>query len=409
MSNVCKGTLTLLNVGLSACRINRLEGLLKLRETEFKTEFKKSYETISSFEAQVSSLQKQLQSKDEEIVKIQLLRKQENDLMTARLESEKQKLQESAVLQNDLQQKLKQMEQQLRQKDKEILDLQKNNEDLSHKLTKVSTEFLQSDNTWQTKYNGLQEKFTEELATKQQRCEATEEQLVEEKKKVEELHLKMINEKTEKDQKDQEINNKDKQEIDRLSQELTEATSELRSCRVEFLQSNKAWQGQYSALEEKFREQLVQKEQDWKKKLQLVEEEKNSLIQEQQDSERTLKLVEEEKNPLVQEQQDSERTLKLVEEEKNPLVQEQQDSERTLKLVEEEKNPLVQEQQDSERSQEDIKSNEGTVVTPGTQTEEKKKKKKKKGFFSWMRKKKRCGSQTGGEEAPCCSTQVTQQ
>ncbi|KAE8280251.1 hypothetical protein D5F01_LYC20805 [Larimichthys crocea] len=143
-------------------QINRLEGLLELREKEFKTEFKKSYETISSFEAQVSSLQKQLQSKNKEIDQIQLLRKQENDLMTAKLESEKQKVQESAVLQNDLQQKLKMMEQQLLQKDKEILDLQSNNHDLSHKLTEVSAEF-QSDSV-QTKYNALQEKFTEEMA-----------------------------------------------------------------------------------------------------------------------------------------------------------------------------------------------------------------------------------------------------
>ncbi|XP_010749258.3 stress response protein NST1 [Larimichthys crocea] len=293
-------------------QINRLEGLLEIREKEFKTEFKKSYETISSFEAQVSSLQKQLQSKNKEIDQIQLLRKQENDLMTAKLESEKQKVQESAVLQNDLQQKLKMMEQQLLQKDKEILDLQSNNHDLSHKLTEVSAEF-QSDSAWQTKYNALQEKFTEEMAAKQQSCEATKEQLVEERKKVEELQLQMKSEKTEKDQKDQKMKNKDKQEIDRLSQKLTETTSELRSCRVEFLQSYKAWQGEYNALEKKFKEQLIQK---------------------------------------------------------------QQDSEKTSKLVEEEKNSLLQKEEHSERSHEErVKSNEETDVTSGTQTEEEKKKK----------------------------------
>ncbi|XP_027139156.1 GRIP domain-containing protein RUD3-like [Larimichthys crocea] len=293
-------------------QIDRLEGLLKLRENEFKTEFKKSYQTISSFEAQVSSLQKQLQSKNEELEKIQLLRKQENEEMTARLESEKNKVQESAVLQNDLQQKLKMMEQQLLQKDKQIMDLQRNNHDLSHKLTEASAEF-QSNNAWQTKYNALQEKFTEEMVTKQQSCEATTEQLVQEKKKVEELQLKMKNEKTEKDKKDQEMKNKGKQEIDRLSQKLTETTSELRSCRVEFLQSYKAWQGEYNALEKKFKEQLIQK---------------------------------------------------------------QQDSEKTSKLVEEEKKSLLQKEEDTERSQtERVTSNEGTVVTSGIQTEEEKKKK----------------------------------
>ncbi|TKS65855.1 hypothetical protein D9C73_028103 [Collichthys lucidus] len=287
MSTLCKGTLTLLTAGLSACRINRLEGLLDLRENQFKTEFQKSYETISAFEAQVSSLQKQLQSKNEEIDQIQLLKKQENDLMTAKLESEKQKVQESAVLQNDLQQKLKMMEQQLLQKDKEILDLQRNNHDLSHKLTEVSAEF-QSDSAWQTKYNALQEKFTEEMAAKQQSCEATAEQLVEEKKKVEELQLKMKSEKTEKDKKDQEMKNKDKQEINRLSQKLTETTSELRSCRVEFLQSYKTWQEEYNALEKKCKEQLIQKQQDSVKTSKLVEE-KNSLLQKEEHSERSHK------------------------------------------------------------------------------------------------------------------------
>ncbi|TKS85203.1 hypothetical protein D9C73_020140 [Collichthys lucidus] len=268
------------------CKKDKLEGLLELRENEFKTEFKKSYETISSFEAQVSSLQKQLQSKNEEIDQIQLLRKQEKDLMAAKLDSEKQKVQESAVLQNDLQQKLKMMEQQLLQKDKEILDLQRNNHDLSHKLTEVSVEF-QSDSAWQTKYNALQEKFTEEMAAKQQSCEATAEQLVEEKKKVEELQLKMKSEKTEKDKKDQEMKNKDKQEIDRLYQKLTETTSELRSCRVEFLQSYKTWQGEYNALEKKFKEQLIQKQQDSEKTSKLVEEEKNSVLQKEEHSERS--------------------------------------------------------------------------------------------------------------------------
>lgn len=194
--------------------IRRLEELLKLRETEFEDVYKESYDTIVSLETQISSLEEQLD-------RTQHLSKQEKDEMAARLESEKEKLQESAfLLQNDLQQKLDQMEQQLHQRDNEVLVLQKDNDDLSHRLTEATAD----------------------------------------------------------------------------AQKLIETTNELRSCRIELIQCHKCWREDRKALEEKFRGELIQKQQECEKTLQLLEEEKKNLVQKEQDWEKRLKLLEDEKD-----------------------------------------------------------------------------------------------------------------
>lgn len=86
------------------------------------------------------------------------------------------------------------------------------------------------------------------------------------------LHILMCR-KRKKIQKDHKIKSKDKQGIDMLSQKFT-----------------------YNTLEERFREQLIQKEQDWEKTFKLMEDEKNSLVQKEQDWDKKLKLVENEKN-----------------------------------------------------------------------------------------------------------------
>lgn len=69
---------------------------------------------------------------------------------------------------------LKEVKQELYQRDNEILCLRKEMEDLSQTLTKTTNqlwtrdaEFLQSEKAWEEEYNLLEEKFKKELATSQ--------------------------------------------------------------------------------------------------------------------------------------------------------------------------------------------------------------------------------------------------
>lgn len=131
---------------------DRLEGLLELREREFTAEHHKNYETIISCKSQISSLQKRLQSQTEQVDSIQNLNNQEKEKMAASLDAKKQKVSEqnneiftlrlenqhTAVLQNELQNKVNQLEQQLRERDKVILDLRKMNDSLSSRLLETT-------------------------------------------------------------------------------------------------------------------------------------------------------------------------------------------------------------------------------------------------------------------------------
>lgn len=108
---------------------------------------------------------------------------QNNEIFTLRLEN-----QHTAVLQNELQNKVNQLEQQLGERDKVILDLRKTNDHLSSRLLETTKnlrshgpEFLESDKAWQTKHKALQEKFREELADKEQNWETRVKLLEEEK------------------------------------------------------------------------------------------------------------------------------------------------------------------------------------------------------------------------------------
>lgn len=113
---------------------------------------------------------------------IQVLNNQEKAKMAECLDPEKQNIsqqndeifrfklesQNTAVLQNELQLKVNQLEQQLCERDKVILDLRKEN-DLSHRLETIKNlqnrgpELLGCDKAWQREYQAVQEKFREEL------------------------------------------------------------------------------------------------------------------------------------------------------------------------------------------------------------------------------------------------------
>ncbi|XP_030295937.1 trichohyalin-like [Sparus aurata] len=241
-------------------KLERLEGLMDLREKGFKAEYKNKYEIIASHEATISNLKRDLQFQVAQVESLKHRSHQEKDEMAARLEAEKQKLseqnnqmlqldldkQKSVLLQIDLQMKqLQELEQELQQKDDVILHLRKEKMGLSNKLTEATdqltnskAEFLQSDQAWQTRYEALQEKYSE-LEVKEQSWKTSVEQAEEQKKELEELSMK-----------------------------LKASKRETAEC---LLQNNKDWQAKYDALEERFRQQL-EKELSREEKITQVEE-----------------------------------------------------------------------------------------------------------------------------------------
>lgn len=196
-------------------RINRLEELLEIRDRLFKEDNQKSYEIISKQESEIFFLKKKLeqfqvqqvnivpqqvdviphQSKQDhdEIGALQKLSEQNVQILKLMCESQK-----SSMLQKELQKKLIHVEQQLHQRDKEILDLRREKHGLAQRPTEATNrlwsngaEFFQSDKLRLRKYKVLQEKFRKELAKKEQRWETRINQLEEEKNELEDLCLKM--------------------------------------------------------------------------------------------------------------------------------------------------------------------------------------------------------------------------
>nr|XP_046234042.1 centrosomal protein of 63 kDa-like [Scatophagus argus] len=158
--------------------VNRQDMFIDLRDRKFSDEIQKSRDTIAQHEEEISNLKRSLQymqSVQEESIR-------EKEHMAAKLKAERQKASEKTnellvlnlekqkivLQQNDLQNMVKQLEQQLRQRDNENLTLRKHNDSLFHSLTETNkilkankAEFQESNRAWQDKYKALQEKFSD--------------------------------------------------------------------------------------------------------------------------------------------------------------------------------------------------------------------------------------------------------
>lgn len=261
-------------------RISRLEGLLEIRERQFKDEYKK---IITKHESEISSLKKTLeQFQVQRVDIIPHQSKQEYEDMAAQLKAEKQKLSEqsdqilkltlqnqnSFILQNELQRKVIHVEQQLHQRDKEILDIRKEKDGLAQRLTEATNnlwsngaEFLQSDKLWQRKYKVLQEKFRKEiaekelswetrvkqveeekknLAEKERSLETRVNQLEEEKKELEELCLKNKTQKMSKKDK-REMKKKQKEEEEEMKKKEKQEKTEMKKKENEMKKKKKGF------------------------------------------------------------------------------------------------------------------------------------------------------------------------
>uniref|UniRef100_UPI0037E99F97 golgin subfamily A member 6-like protein 26 n=1 Tax=Semicossyphus pulcher TaxID=241346 RepID=UPI0037E99F97 len=180
-------------------RVNRLEGLIDLRESKFKDELKRSIETVSKQQSEISRLKTSLESKEEQMEAAQRFSQEQMEKMAARLEAEKLKVSElrdqmfkaslesqmTASLQKESQVKVDHLKQQLQQRDTVILDLRKDKEAVSQKLVETSAqlgrkekEVLQAGSLWEQKYQALRE-LVEEKQSRIEEVESKNKSLVE--------------------------------------------------------------------------------------------------------------------------------------------------------------------------------------------------------------------------------------
>lgn len=151
-----------------------------------------------------------------------------------------------------------------------------------------TTELLKSDEAWQTKYNTLREKSTEELVQQEQSWESTVKELQEEVKVLkEELYEKLKEAEEQKKAKGEESTGfwswlrRKKGDSNPEGGELTE---QLRTTEVKPLKSDEACQKKYNAQQEKSTEELVQKEQRWERAIKELQEEVKELKEKQKEA-----------------------------------------------------------------------------------------------------------------------------
>ncbi|XP_044034584.1 golgin subfamily A member 6-like protein 22, partial [Siniperca chuatsi] len=285
-------------------------------------------ENISMHESQISSLKQSLQLREEQVDVTQ--HQSKYDKIAARLEDFRNKRKKLSE-QNDqtfkaTSESQNSVQQQLHQRDNEILDLRKEKEGLSQKLTEARKKLwtqraalVLSERAWQTKY---EEKFRMELAEKQQTWEARVQQVEEENK------------------------------------ELTER--------------EQIWKTIVKQMEEENKE-LAEKQQNWEARVKQVEEENKEMTEREQIWKTIVKQMEEENKELAEKQQSWEARVQQVEEEHKELEEEED-------IKQKEKAEMKKKAKEEEKQKKEMKkkAKEEKVEMKRKEKEEKKQKKEMK-------------------------------
>lgn len=265
----------------------RLKELLELKDNDFAAERKRKDDAIEFYDLLVSSLKKGLNFEMEQADAMQMRKIEETKKMAALLEAETQKVskyhlevlklkieqKKTVLLHNALQNTVKQLEQQLCEKDHEILNLQELNHKLSCRLHEAN--------------NALQEKPSEDLVLKEQSWERSTKLLEEEVaslkeeqvQKEEEEHVQKEEEEQVQEEEEEKKEEKDQKQKDEEAKpqvskkDLKKKAKEEKKVMKEKEMEEKK---QRKEKEKEEKKQIKEKEKDEKKKL---KEEKKKLKQ----------------------------------------------------------------------------------------------------------------------------------
>ncbi|CAJ1061580.1 trichohyalin-like [Xyrichtys novacula] len=135
-------------------KVNRLEGLIDVRENGFKEELQSNVQTIERMEAEIQRLNSSLKLKDEQVELIQHLQKEQEEKMWAQLKEERQKVHElreqlfqasqenlkAVSLSKNNETMLRLTKQQLEQRDNHIMELRREKEGVTQRLIETTTQ-----------------------------------------------------------------------------------------------------------------------------------------------------------------------------------------------------------------------------------------------------------------------------
>ncbi|CAJ1067053.1 trichohyalin-like [Xyrichtys novacula] len=172
-------------------KVNRLEGLIDVRENGFKEELQNNVQTIERLEAEIQRLNSTLKLRDEQVELIQRLQKEQEEKMWAQLKEERQKVHElreqlfqasqenlkAVSLSKNNETMLKLTKQQLEQRDNHIMELRREKEGLTQRLIETTTQ-LQNNETLQKKKRKDLEEENQILKTRVSELEKRNKDLV---------------------------------------------------------------------------------------------------------------------------------------------------------------------------------------------------------------------------------------
>lgn len=385
----------------------------KSRADQFSTQLKCANNNAAQLQAKVHLLEQKLQDRDQDNLKLQQENEREmSELIEAETKYNTQlRLKDHRI--NQLKGEVKTLSDKRELAEQEIEAQRKLLEMLSLKV-KTNTETIKSQEEQNSCLQDRVEDLTEQLLQSnnalQLKCSALEDDLVLEEERVNlltEANNQLADGKRETDKEieaqrnlleelslqmktDSEARKVQEEENVRLQHRAEDLTEQLKRSAELLLQSSNAWQLKYSALEEKIREELALKEQDWATKEQQLQDEKEHLLEKYQRCEMTAKQVQEENDVLKEiqsaanDKKNKKRRLSL-----KWFVRGQQVDNTSKKLKKESKKKEKEEKKQKRLEEEERKKSE---------KEEKKQqnKEKKKGFWSWMSKKEsKCEEASG--------------
>ncbi|CAJ1058378.1 trichohyalin-like [Xyrichtys novacula] len=211
-------------------KVNRLEGLIDVRENGFKEELQKNVQTIERLEAEIQCLNSSLKLRDEQVELIQCLEKEQKEKMWAQLKEEIQKVYElrkqlfqatqenlkAVSLSKNNETMLKLTKQQLEQRDNHIMELSRENQILKTRvseLEKMNKDLVEKEETLlvSRKKRG----FLSRVFKKETEEEKTLRKQLKEKKK----ELRQLREREKEEEREQEEEQREHEEEEREQEE----------------------------------------------------------------------------------------------------------------------------------------------------------------------------------------------
>ncbi|XP_034565288.1 trichohyalin-like [Notolabrus celidotus] len=344
-------------------KVDRLEGLIDLRQNAFAEELQSSIQTVSEQESEISGLKISLRIKEEQMEAAQRLNKEQEEKLSAALQAERQNVSElrdqmfkaslesqrAVALSRESQMMLELVKQQLQQRDKVILDLRKEKEGLSQRLIQTSDQLRRTNNQilqknpGEEKLKALKEQFSKEMEDKEKEWTSKINEVKKENRDLEEKNQTLTSRVT---------------EVEKDNQDLVKKQDTLKTRVLEVESENIRLSEQERILTSRVRE-----EEEEKKELMLLMTLKKRnfftrILKRETGEEKILRkrLREKKKELKDQKKEEENRQREEAEEEKRRKVEAEKELKKQQKR---EKEDMKQKEKDEKKKQEETREKKG--------------------------------------------------